>query len=69
MALTASQRLTQITIVAYLGYKLGVSDTWHLEPQEFLFGKTPMQIIGEGDGKILIEWMEERLGLRKGQAF
>lgn len=66
---TPEQLRMQRTIVAYLGYKLGVEDSWFTTEQDFLFGKTPEQIVEEGEGPILIKWMEERLGLRPGQAF
>lgn len=66
---TPEQLRLQRTIVAYLGYKLGVDESWYTTKQDFLFDKTPEQIVDEGDAKLLIDWMEERLGLKPGQGF
>jgi hypothetical protein len=67
--MTDEQKRLQMVVVSYLGYKLGVTESWFNESQDFLFGKTPTEIVLEGEGKILIEWLEERLGLRPGVGF
>jgi hypothetical protein len=59
----------EIVIIAYLGEKLGVEEKWFVTPSEVFFGDAPIQVVHNGDGEILIEWLEERLGLRPGQAF
>jgi hypothetical protein len=50
-------------IVAYLSEKLGVDETWLTTKQEFLFDSTPQEVVFRGDGDMLIEWLESRLGL------
>lgn len=59
----------QAIIIQYLAEKLHVDDAWYITKQDFLFDCTPEEIFLRGDGPILIQWLEERLGLRQGEAF
>ena len=59
----------QAIIIEYLAEKLHVGDDWYTAKQDFLFDCTPEEIFIRGDGPILIQWLEERLGLRQGEAF
>ena len=59
----------QMVVVVYLAKKLGVEDSWYVSPQEFLFDCSPKEVILRGDGEVLIEWLESRLGLKSGAEF
>ena len=59
----------QAILIEYLAEKLHVDDDWYTTKQDFLFDCTPEEIFLRGDGELLIQWLEERLGLRQGQAF
>ena len=59
----------QMIIIVYLARKLGCDDKWYESKQDFLFGKSPQQVVMEGDGQLIIEWLETRLGLKPGAAF
>lgn len=59
----------QTVIIAYLAEKLGVDENWFVTKQDFLFDATPQQVVADGYGDHLIEWLEGRLGLRPAQAF
>lgn len=61
--------MEQTTIIVYLARKLGCDDNWYETKQEFLFGKTPRDIVMEGEGQLIIDWLESRLGLKPGAAF
>lgn len=67
--LTEEQIELQKIIVAYLGLKLGVESSWYTTKQDFLFDQSPQEVIDKGEGKHLVRWMEERLGLRPGAGF
>ena len=55
----------QIIIVAYLAEKLDLGEDWFENKNKLLFGKSPYECIMSGKGDTLIEWLEERLGLRQ----
>lgn len=40
-------------------------DSFIVEPQSFLFGSKPIEVILRGDGEHLIEWLQERAGFKK----
>ena len=61
--------MEQAIIVQYLSRKLGCDADWYESKQDFLFGKAPRDIVIEGEGQVIIDWLEERLGLKPGQAF
>lgn len=64
--ITAEQ---QIVVIAYLASKLNTGEEWFATPNEAFFGKSPQEIVLEGDGDLVIQFLEVRLGLRKGAAF
>lgn len=59
----------QTVIIAYLAEKLGCEETWYITPSFDFFGKTPLDVVLEGDGDTVIEYLETRLGLIPGAAF
>lgn len=56
-------------IIGYLSAKLEVEERWYVTPNEAFFGKAPVEIVLEGHGDLIIEFLEIRLGLREGAAF
>lgn len=59
----------QVTIIAYLMKKLNVPGKWYIESNDFLFGQSPQDLVMSGNGQFIIEFLEERAGLRNGEAF
>lgn len=67
--MTDEQKYQQKIVIAYLAIKLNVDEAWIQTRHDFLFNKTIDEIVNEGQGIHIIHWMEERLGIRPGQAF
>jgi len=44
-------------------------DKWMNDPNEFLFGWTPTQLIILGDGQVLIDWLLVRMNKKPGVLF
>jgi uncharacterized protein (DUF2384 family) len=45
------------------------ADAWMKDPNEFLFGWTPGQLIISGEGQVLIDWLLVRMNKKPGSAF
>lgn len=58
-----------IVIIAYLAAKLEAGEEWFAEPNAAFFGKSPYELVVDGKGDFVIEYLEIRLGLRPGAAF
>ena len=53
----------QIVIIGFLAERLDLSEEWFITKQDLLFGKSPSEVVSEGDGDLIIEWLADRLGL------
>lgn len=51
----------------YLGSKLGLSEHWMSNEQDFLCNKVPNELIATGYGNQVLNWLEVRLGLEEGE--
>ncbi len=65
--------MTQEEKVLSLGRKLGMDENevavWYVTPWEFTFGSSPAEVVAEGYGEELIDWLELRVGDKAGHLF
>ena len=65
--------MTQEEKVLSLARKLGMSEDeaaiWYVTPWEFTFGSSPAEVVVEGYGEELIDWLELRVGDSAGPLF
>lgn len=53
-------------VCEYLGNKLGLSEHWMSNEQDFLCNKVPNELIATGYGNQVLNWLEVRLDLVDG---
>jgi hypothetical protein len=52
-----------------LGNNLKEARNWFLAPNSLFFGDSPFEICLRGDGKSIVEWLNQRLGRHPGFGF
>lgn len=56
-------------IIVYLASKLECGERWYITPDARFSDRTPQQLVLDGEGDIVVRFLETRLGIRKGVAF